>query len=127
MRVRKHVNPLKSELQVVVPPLDWTAIFADPQRPLMVDIGCGETLKAPPLNIVMQRASSYSMKCGIQHMAVAARPATLQHGCTACCTGPCLSLRRSLINLPDGALGAANAMLGRVSLCQVAVATFAPA
>eukprot|EP00891_Asterochloris_glomerata_P008848 jgi/Astpho2/8848/fgenesh1_pg.00129_%23_34_t len=41
VRVRKHVNPLKSELQVVGPPLDWAAIFADPQRPLMVDIGCG--------------------------------------------------------------------------------------
>ena len=46
VRVRKHVNPLKSELQVVVPPLDWAAIFADPQRPLMVDIGCGETFEA---------------------------------------------------------------------------------
>ena len=45
VRVRKHVNPLKSELQIVVPPLDWTAIFADPKRPLMVDIGCGETVE----------------------------------------------------------------------------------
>lgn len=41
VRCRQHVNPLKKELQELIPPQDWAQIFADPQRPLVVDIGCG--------------------------------------------------------------------------------------
>lgn len=41
MRVRQHVNPLKKELQVPLPPPDWGATFADPGAPLLVDVGCG--------------------------------------------------------------------------------------
>ncbi|BDA41833.1 probable tRNA (guanine-N(7)-)-methyltransferase at N-terminal half [Coccomyxa sp. Obi] len=41
VRVRQHVNPLKKELQVPLPPQDWAAIFPDTARPLIVDVGCG--------------------------------------------------------------------------------------
>ncbi len=39
--MRQHVNPLKKELQVPLPPQDWAAIFPDTARPLIVDVGCG--------------------------------------------------------------------------------------
>jgi tRNA (guanine-N7-)-methyltransferase len=41
VRVRQHVNPLKRELQVPLPPQDWAAIYPDAHRPLIVDVGCG--------------------------------------------------------------------------------------
>lgn len=41
MRCRQHANPLRKELQVQLPPQDWTEKYADPGRPLIVDIGCG--------------------------------------------------------------------------------------
>ena len=41
VRVRQHVNPLKSSLQRQLPPPDWAAVFANPHAPLTVDIGCG--------------------------------------------------------------------------------------
>ena len=41
VRCRQHVNPLKKELQEQVPPQDWGRRFADPARPLVIDIGCG--------------------------------------------------------------------------------------
>ena len=41
VRTRQHVNPLKAELQVPLTPPDWAAVFADPARPLAVDVGCG--------------------------------------------------------------------------------------
>lgn len=41
VRVRQHVNPLKKELQVPLPPQDWGAVFPDTARPLIVDVGCG--------------------------------------------------------------------------------------
>ena len=40
-RVRQHSNPLRSELQVPVGPLDWAAVYADPSLPLAVDVGAG--------------------------------------------------------------------------------------
>ncbi len=40
-RVRQHVNPLVRRLQVPAPPLDWPAAFADPGRPLALDVGSG--------------------------------------------------------------------------------------
>jgi tRNA (guanine-N7-)-methyltransferase len=41
VRCRQHVNPLKKELQVPLAPPDWSAIYPDTHRPLIVDVGCG--------------------------------------------------------------------------------------
>ena len=41
VRVRQHVNPLKKELQVPTDPPAWGEAYAQPQRPLVLDIGCG--------------------------------------------------------------------------------------
>lgn len=41
VRVRQHVNPLKKELQVPTDPPAWAEAYADPGRPLVLDIGCG--------------------------------------------------------------------------------------
>ncbi|KAL4433842.1 hypothetical protein ABPG75_000283 [Micractinium tetrahymenae] len=41
VRVRQHVNPLKKELQVPTDPPVWGEAFAEPSRPLVLDIGCG--------------------------------------------------------------------------------------
>ena len=41
VRCRQHANPLRKELQVQLPPQDWAEKYADPVRPLIVDIGCG--------------------------------------------------------------------------------------
>lgn len=41
IRFRQHVNPLKKELQEPTGPLDWSSVFADPSRPLILDIGAG--------------------------------------------------------------------------------------
>lgn len=41
VRCRQHANPLRKELQVQLPPQDWSEKFVDPRRPLIVDIGCG--------------------------------------------------------------------------------------
>ena len=41
VRCRQHVNPLKKELQVPLPPPDWSSVYDDPARPLVVDVGCG--------------------------------------------------------------------------------------
>lgn len=40
-RFRQHVNPLRSEFQSPVDPLDWPAVYADPTLPLILDIGSG--------------------------------------------------------------------------------------
>lgn len=41
VRVRQHLNPLRKELQVQLQVQDWSEKFADPERPLIVDVGCG--------------------------------------------------------------------------------------
>ncbi|KAK6919828.1 tRNA (guanine-N-7) methyltransferase, Trmb type [Dillenia turbinata] len=41
VRIRQHVNPLKSSLSIPVQAPDWNGVFGDASRPLMVDIGCG--------------------------------------------------------------------------------------
>lgn len=41
VRVREHVNPLSRKYQVAVEPPDWQAIYAQADRPLHLDIGCG--------------------------------------------------------------------------------------
>jgi tRNA (guanine-N7-)-methyltransferase len=41
VRVREHVNPLSQKYQVPVQPPDWQKIFAKPDQPLHLDIGCG--------------------------------------------------------------------------------------
>jgi tRNA (guanine-N7-)-methyltransferase len=41
IRFRQHVNPLKKELQEPTKPLEWSAIYEDPTKPLILDIGAG--------------------------------------------------------------------------------------
>lgn len=40
VRVRQHVNPLSQKFQTAIAPPDWSAIFAQPEQPLYLDIGC---------------------------------------------------------------------------------------
>jgi tRNA G46 methylase TrmB len=39
-RIRQHVNPFRPALQQLPDPVDWGCIYNDPQKPLVVDIGC---------------------------------------------------------------------------------------
>ncbi|CAI5467942.1 unnamed protein product [Closterium sp. Yama58-4] len=39
VRVRQHVNPLKTSLMAPPPPVDWAEVYEDPSLPLVVDIG----------------------------------------------------------------------------------------
>ncbi|XP_011093413.1 uncharacterized protein LOC105173394 [Sesamum indicum] len=41
VRIRQHVNPLRSSLMVPVEVPDWDAVYNDTTLPLMVDIGSG--------------------------------------------------------------------------------------
>ncbi|WP_448561047.1 tRNA (guanosine(46)-N7)-methyltransferase TrmB [Trichothermofontia sp.] len=41
VRVRQHVNPLSQRYQQPLALPDWSTVFADPTRPLWLDIGCG--------------------------------------------------------------------------------------
>ncbi|KAL3537211.1 hypothetical protein ACH5RR_000577 [Cinchona calisaya] len=41
VRIRQHVNPLRSSLIVPAEVPDWNEVYKDPTLPLMVDIGCG--------------------------------------------------------------------------------------
>lgn len=41
IRIRQHVNPLRSSLMVPVEVPDWNMVYKDAKLPLMVDIGCG--------------------------------------------------------------------------------------
>ncbi|KAG8363538.1 hypothetical protein BUALT_Bualt19G0032800 [Buddleja alternifolia] len=41
VRIRQHVNPLRSSLMIPVEVPDWNAVYEDPTLPLMVDIGTG--------------------------------------------------------------------------------------
>lgn len=41
VRVREHVNPLSQKYQTSVSPPDWSKIYAEPEQPLHVDMGCG--------------------------------------------------------------------------------------
>ncbi len=40
VRVRQHVNPLGQRYQQAIAPPQWSQVFADPTRPLHLDIGC---------------------------------------------------------------------------------------
>lgn len=40
VRVRQHVNPLSHKYRTAIAPPDWTEIYANPQQPLHLDIGC---------------------------------------------------------------------------------------
>ncbi|WP_026072897.1 tRNA (guanosine(46)-N7)-methyltransferase TrmB [Nodosilinea nodulosa] len=42
VRVRQHVNPLSERYQAPVAMPDWGEVFANPQQPLHIDIGCGK-------------------------------------------------------------------------------------
>lgn len=41
VRVRQHINPLRKELQVPAPPLNWEMVYTDSTAPLVVDLGAG--------------------------------------------------------------------------------------
>lgn len=40
VRLRQHVNPLSNKFQHQIAPLDWATIYAKPDQPLFLDIGC---------------------------------------------------------------------------------------
>jgi len=42
VRVREHVNPLSQKYQTPATPPDWRSLFATPEQPLHLDIGCGK-------------------------------------------------------------------------------------
>ncbi|WOD38382.1 tRNA (guanosine(46)-N7)-methyltransferase TrmB [Nodosilinea sp. E11] len=42
VRVRQHVNPLSERYQAPVETPAWETLFANPQQPLHIDIGCGK-------------------------------------------------------------------------------------
>ncbi len=42
VRVRQHVNPLSGKYQATVDIPTWETVFANPQQPLHIDIGCGK-------------------------------------------------------------------------------------
>ncbi|MBN3949506.1 MAG: tRNA (guanosine(46)-N7)-methyltransferase TrmB [Nostoc sp. NMS7] len=42
VRVRQHVNPLNKKYQTPASPLDWENIYAKPNQPLHLDIGCAK-------------------------------------------------------------------------------------
>ncbi|MBD2256592.1 tRNA (guanosine(46)-N7)-methyltransferase TrmB [Pseudanabaena sp. FACHB-2040] len=42
VRVRQHVNPLSDKYQQKTTPPDWAKVFARPEQPLHIDIGCGK-------------------------------------------------------------------------------------
>lgn len=44
VRVRQHVNPLGKKYQTPASPLDWEQIYAKPNQPLHLDIGCAKGL-----------------------------------------------------------------------------------
>ncbi len=46
VRVRQHVNPLSGKYQVEVETPAWEQVFANPQQPLHIDIGCGKGMFA---------------------------------------------------------------------------------
>ncbi|MBH8555472.1 tRNA (guanosine(46)-N7)-methyltransferase TrmB [Nostocaceae cyanobacterium CENA357] len=42
VRVRQHVNPLAQKYQTPASPLEWGKIYAKPNQPLHLDIGCAK-------------------------------------------------------------------------------------
>ena len=42
VRVRQHVNPLAKKYQTPVSPPEWSMVYAVPNQPLHLDIGCGK-------------------------------------------------------------------------------------
>ncbi|HEY9889063.1 MAG TPA: methyltransferase domain-containing protein, partial [Candidatus Obscuribacterales bacterium] len=42
VRVRQHVNPLSSKYQTAIAAPDWHQIYACPEQPLHIDIGCAK-------------------------------------------------------------------------------------
>lgn len=41
-RVRQHVNPFNDKYSTPAVPPDWSQVYANPQLPLHLDIGCGK-------------------------------------------------------------------------------------
>lgn len=42
VRVRQHVNPLANKYQTPASPLEWEKVYAKPNQPLHLDIGCAK-------------------------------------------------------------------------------------
>ncbi len=42
VRVRQHVNPLSERYQIPIAKPVWEQVYANPQQPLHIDIGCGK-------------------------------------------------------------------------------------
>lgn len=42
VRVRQHVNPFNRKYQTTIAAPDWSTVFASPQHPLHIDIGCAK-------------------------------------------------------------------------------------
>lgn len=40
VRVRQHVNPLSRKYQLQITGIEWEKIYAQPEQPLLLDIGC---------------------------------------------------------------------------------------
>ncbi|MEA5552193.1 tRNA (guanosine(46)-N7)-methyltransferase TrmB [Anabaena cylindrica UHCC 0172] len=40
VRVRQHVNPLANKYKIPANPLEWEKVYAQPNQPLHLDIGC---------------------------------------------------------------------------------------
>lgn len=41
VRIREHVNPLSQKYQTPAKTPDWSKVYAQPEQPLHLDIGCG--------------------------------------------------------------------------------------
>jgi tRNA (guanine-N7-)-methyltransferase len=60
---KRMTNPLSKQFQTPVPAPDWAAVYADSERPLLLDIGCarGRFLQ----ELALRRPESYNY-CGVE-------------------------------------------------------------
>ena len=60
---KRMTNPLSKQFQTPVPAPDWPTVYADPTRPLLLDIGCarGRFLQ----ELALRRPESYNY-CGVE-------------------------------------------------------------
>jgi tRNA (guanine-N7-)-methyltransferase len=115
VRVREHVNPLSQKYQVPVQPPDWQKMFAQPDQPLHLDIGCGRgrfllsmAQSEPAWNFLgleireplVEQANNWKDELGLQNLYylfcnVNNAIAPILH------TAPPLALHRVTIQFPD--------------------------
>ena len=77
VRVRQHVNPLKTSLQTPPEPPQWERIFRDPQLPLVIDIGAGSgrfllsySRRMPELNMLGLEIREPVCSCACYHTSI---------------------------------------------------------